>query len=279
MTIRQQISTKQIFTETEKSITAYILERPQDISDMSIRELAQVTYTSAPTVLRVCRKLGFNGFNEFKKALLIELENEKHINENIDVSKPFYQYESPSRIIGSLSSLYKECVEATSAMLNLSELMQLADAMYSAHRIFIYAVGDTQITCRLFANKLIKLNIHPILAAENNQAIEETYNVRKDDIALFVTYKGVNQMLKPCAAVLNHRKIRSGLITCNPKSPLATFCSDIILLPPMEHLDKIATFYSQISIGFVLNVLYSLVYEKDYEQHERHKKVLDSLTL
>ncbi len=81
-----------IFTETEKSVANYILEYPQNISDMSIRDLAQVTCTSTPTILRVCRKLGHEGFKEFKKDLLLELENEKHFFTRVDVSYPFQKY-------------------------------------------------------------------------------------------------------------------------------------------------------------------------------------------
>lgn len=278
MTIRQQAEMQQQFTETEKCVANFILEQPQSISDMSIRDLAQITYTSTPTVLRVCRKLGFDGFKEFKKALLLELENEKHLSAQIDASHPFHKYETPSRIVGTLSSLYKESIESTAALLKLPEVSKVANDIYSANRLFLYAVGDSQITSRLFANKLLKLNIHPILAAENCQEMEETYNLRQDDYALFVTYKGMYQRFVSCAAVLRRRHIRTGLITCNAESQLASLCGTTILLPSTEQISKIATFHSQISIGFTLNVLYSLIYEKDFDQHKQHKDLLDSVS-
>ena len=56
MTIQQAIETEALFTETEKGVTQYILTRPHDVLDMSIRDLAQVTFTSAPTMLWVATK-------------------------------------------------------------------------------------------------------------------------------------------------------------------------------------------------------------------------------
>lgn len=249
MTIRSQIETQNLFTASEKSVANYILERPQSISDMSIHDLAQVTYTSTPTVLRVCRKLGYEGYRQFKKALLLELENEKHLLTQIDASRPFYK-----------------------------EVDGVAQDILTADRFFIYAVGDTRITCSLFANKLLKLNIHPVFATENYQEMEETYNLKKGDYALFVSYKGMNERLADCAAVLKRRGIKTCLITCNAQSPLVPLCSALLLLPDTEKINKIATFHSQISIGFTLNLLYSLIYEKDYEGNKQHKEVLDKVS-
>jgi len=276
MTIRQQIESLRSFTETEKSVANFILERPQDISDISIRDIAKITYTSTPTVLRVCRKLGYDGFKEFKKALLLELENEKHLFTNIDASHPFNKNESPTRIIGALGSLYKQSVESTAALLRSPEVSKIADDIFHANRLFLYAIGDTRITCQLFANKLLKLNKYPVFATENYQEVEETYNLRKDDYALFVTYKGTYPGFVSCAVTLKRRNIKTGLITCNTATPLASLCTTMIQLPNTEQINNIATFHSQISIGFVLNVLYSLIYEKDYEHYAKHKELLDS---
>ena len=276
MTIRQQLESPQIFTETERSVADYIRDFPQNISDMSIQALAQITYTSTPTVLRVCKKLGYDGFKSFKKALLLEIENEKNMKAQIDASRPFRKYETPSRIVGALSSLYADSVQATTAMLQLASLNKIAKDIFAAKRFFLYAVGDTGITCQLFANKLLKVNIYPILATRHNQELQETYNVRPDDYALFVTYKGMNKTLTSCAAALKRRRIRTGLITSNGESPLFRLCTETILLPNAESSSNIGTFYSQVSIGFVLNALYAVIYEIDYERHAQHKDALDA---
>ena len=165
MSIQETLETYDQFTETEKAVTRYILERPGDVLDMKIRDLAQVTYTSAPTVLRVCRKLGFDGYKEFQKELMLELENEKNFSSQVDASRPFRRAETPGRIVGTMTGLYKESIDSTAAMLRLQDMSKVAGQIFHARRIFIYAVGDTQITCRLFANKLLKLNIHPIMSS------------------------------------------------------------------------------------------------------------------
>ncbi len=53
-------------TSNEKDLLNYINSNKFQIYKMSIHEFAQSTYVSTATVLRLCKKLGFNGFNELK---------------------------------------------------------------------------------------------------------------------------------------------------------------------------------------------------------------------
>ena len=54
------------FSKTEKEIAEYITKNHREIVNMSIQELANNTYTSTTTIIRFCKKLGFNGYREFK---------------------------------------------------------------------------------------------------------------------------------------------------------------------------------------------------------------------
>ena len=44
-----------------------------DIKDISVRELASLAYTATSAVTRLCVKLGYKGYNDFKDAYLAEL--------------------------------------------------------------------------------------------------------------------------------------------------------------------------------------------------------------
>lgn len=48
--------------ESEKSIWEYIINHLEDIPRLSSRELARLTYTHPTTVLRLSKKLDFEGF-------------------------------------------------------------------------------------------------------------------------------------------------------------------------------------------------------------------------
>ena len=54
------------FTDREKLIAEYLLSNKKSIISMSAKEIGDVTNTSAPTVVRFSKKIGFDSLNEMK---------------------------------------------------------------------------------------------------------------------------------------------------------------------------------------------------------------------
>ena len=64
MRLLKTLHEQEKFSEVEQSVIKFMLDNPKDIVNMSIRELANKTYTSTATIFRICRKCGFNGYTE-----------------------------------------------------------------------------------------------------------------------------------------------------------------------------------------------------------------------
>ena len=58
---------------SETRVADFILSEPNPISQMSVGELARRVGVSEPTVIRLCRRLGYKGFRDFKDALLTRI--------------------------------------------------------------------------------------------------------------------------------------------------------------------------------------------------------------
>ena len=54
------------FSHSEKEIAHYILNEGEKVLNLSIKELAKKTYTSPATIVRLCHKLGLEGYGDFK---------------------------------------------------------------------------------------------------------------------------------------------------------------------------------------------------------------------
>lgn len=52
-------------TRTEYRVLAHLTEHPLLVGNITVRELAQATFVSTATIMRLCQKLGFSGFSEF----------------------------------------------------------------------------------------------------------------------------------------------------------------------------------------------------------------------
>ncbi|WP_052282284.1 MurR/RpiR family transcriptional regulator [Kluyvera genomosp. 1] len=62
-------------TRAEYRVLAHLTEHPLLVGNITVRQLAQATFVSTATIMRLCQKLGFSGYSEFIwhcKTLLAE---------------------------------------------------------------------------------------------------------------------------------------------------------------------------------------------------------------
>ena len=75
-------------TYQEEAIINYLVEHPDAVDNATANDLADLTYTSASTVVRLCKKIGFKGYPEFKiqwikEQTMIQSENDVDISKDL----------------------------------------------------------------------------------------------------------------------------------------------------------------------------------------------------
>lgn len=69
MLIVDKLALQEKLSEGEKTLAAYILAHGMEIAKYSTRSLAEVTYTSPPTVLRLCKNWAFPALTTSSRTL------------------------------------------------------------------------------------------------------------------------------------------------------------------------------------------------------------------
>ena len=62
----------------EAGVVRFVREQPEEAADLSIHLLAQRTFSSPSTIVRMCHRLGFDGYKEFRRTLQYELAVRGH---------------------------------------------------------------------------------------------------------------------------------------------------------------------------------------------------------
>ncbi|MEJ8306975.1 MurR/RpiR family transcriptional regulator [Saccharibacillus sacchari] len=260
------------FSEAERQIAGYVLERREQVLGMTIAELASAAYASNPTIVRLCRKLGVSGFREFKIVLSSELERSAG-HENVDANKPFGLQESSDTIAHRIAELTQATVREGAELLQGTELDAAAAMLDAARNVYLFGTGDSMVRALSFQGKLLKINR---LVQVSNLMQEQGYhafNASAGDCAVFITYHGRQSGYAEYAATMKKNGVGLIVITANSEGKLAGLCDLVLPLPLSEDpFGKIATFSSQISIDYVLNVLYSCLFNLRYEHHFEMKQ-------
>lgn len=270
MKLLLQLTEMNSFTTNEISIAAYILAQKEQVLPMSIQELARATYTSHSAINRLTHKLGLTGYKEFILRLAREFQQDVHSISNVDANYPFEREQTPIQVAREIAGLMKETIEKNFAFLEDAQLAGAAELLNQAERIFIFALGDSEIRAKSFQNKLIKINKYAVIATELSEWEYHTVNLTQQDCAIFLTYHALSVNDLKAARYFKRRSIPFITITAARGTELAKLSTLCIQVPEDEvkHA-KIGTFSSQIAFEYVLNVIYSCIYKINYVKNQQ----------
>lgn len=276
MSLLNDLAQKRDFTQAEIAIADFILENPDEISNLGIAELARVTYSSNAAIIRMCRKLGISGYKQFRIAFASELEKHRHETYAGDVNYPFARLNGPDAVMKTVAELSGNAIAACYAEIRPQLLANAARQLAKADHIYIYAAGDSYISALMFANMLVKIGIHCVMVNQFNEGLIVTYSASERDAALFVSYSGaIMNALRRDLRVLRTNKCKTILLT---SASGFDGVDQVISVPDKEApVGKTAGYYSQVCIRYVLNCLYGMIYSFNMEKYREHKDQADRL--
>lgn len=138
MSLIQKMKHCNNLTERELDICRYILEHPEQIEEMSSRELGHATFTSAASVTRFCQKIGVKGFPEFKLKLIQELRNGLMEEGDITAAVTMSERENAVTMARKVQQVQAQAAEETQRELSYSQLVRVGRMIAEARAVDFY---------------------------------------------------------------------------------------------------------------------------------------------
>lgn len=272
MSIMTQLEFELEFSESEKEIARYILNHGDDVLSMSVKELAKNTYTSPATIVRLCKKIGLEGYNDFKIKYSAELQYDLHHSNRIDVNFPFEKKDTHPMICHKLASLSEEVIADTIKLIDFEQLEKIVDLLYQSHDIDIYGSGNSLLAAMSFQHKMMRIARNVNLKALHGEQVFLSYNSDEKRIAVIISYSGETHDLIQIAQILKEKKTPIIVLTSIGDNHLSHYADYILNIGSREKIfTKIAPFASQVSMEYLLNVIFSCIFQKDYDQNTQNK--------
>ena len=224
------------FSKTEKEIVDYIIDQGMNIEKMSANEIARNTFTSAPLLVRIAKKLGYSGFNEFKSAYLKELSYMLE-ETDVDASIPFLLSDDLMTITKNLALLEKETIQDTQQLNHHDDLQEAVRLLQKAQVIDVYGVLNHVLLAKHFKTLMMYIG-------KDVQVIDQV----------------TGQKRSACLADESHCAI---IISYSGQTR------------EMLHI-KIGDFASTTSLKYLFDILYAGVFSYDYKKNLETKIVVAS---
>lgn len=255
------------------SIASYILEDRSRILKKSLQEVAQETYTSKASVVRFAKSLGYSGWKEFLKDYLVELNYQNQFKGAVDFNFPFKANSSVEEIAESLRTLAIQSIDDTLENLDKEALVRIVNLMHRANRIVIFCVSPHTYSAQLFKRKMMTIQ-KPVTVVATREMGITARSMNSKDFALIISYSGENQESEPMNVIsyLKENNIPVAAITSSGKNYIRSQIDTVLSITTMESLyNKIATFSTEESLQYLLNLIYSCYFARSYDMHKANK--------
>ncbi|MGL5378473.1 MurR/RpiR family transcriptional regulator [Clostridium sp.] len=253
------------FTAREKLIADYLLKTNKGIISLSAKEIGDITNTSAPTVVRFAKKIGFSSLNEMKLQISLSLSNSEsnsgfeYIDKNLETRD----------IIYGIKNSIDATMEKTVDLVKEDELEAAIELLGKANNIYIFSVGVSGLVGLDFYYKLSRINKRCIAHQDTHLQVTSSILMQEGDVALAISYSGETREVIKCAE--NAKKLGIPVIAMTKASVNNKLesISDITLhIPYVEKSLREGAMSSRISQLAIIDMLFIGMAKENFKDVE-----------
>lgn len=272
MLIRERLERCE-FSNSERVIIDFILKEKMNIQNMTTKDIANATYTSPSTLIRIAHKMNFKGWNELKEAYLKE---EKYLETHfldIDANYPFSNDDTIMSIASKIATLKKEAIDDTLSLVTHDDLQKAVQTIRKASSIYVFAVSNNALITQEFAHNMSRIQKRVTVCSLQGELVYTAMNADPHSCAIIVSYSGETPILKKVINALKINHIPIIGITNIGDNTVSKNADVVLRICTREKLySKIATFSTDVSFEYILDLLYSCVFALHYDQNIQRKK-------
>ncbi|MEY8584754.1 MurR/RpiR family transcriptional regulator [Ligilactobacillus animalis] len=276
LVIRQNYSN---FTPVEKKIADYIFEVGDQILDKSAQEVAQEIGSSSAALVRFSRRLGYDGFSQFKQKLsaayIVHNDDGKYYEEVSDA-------ETPQTIKNKLKVRINHMVETTNNALNDETVAQVAKMIKQKEMIFVFGIGASAIVAQDILQKFSRIGKKVIFLQDTHLFVSALAIHKADAIFIAISMKGETKEVLDLAEIARQMEVPVVAISSREGSKLASLADQLLLsLSGEDYQMRTAATMSLMSQLYVVDILFYMYvsdnFDESYQKLEQTRDVIRML--
>ncbi|HAT7494855.1 TPA: MurR/RpiR family transcriptional regulator [Klebsiella pneumoniae] len=199
----------------EKKVADYILNHSDAIVNYSVSELSDKSKASEATIVRTCKKIGYQGYYHLKIALAKEVIN----------PDKGYPSETDFSDIASLATflLKKQAEDLIQSAQFFDEkiLKRVLTMISECDTLYFFGAGNSNPLAVYGAYKFGQFGIKTIVHVSPEMQLNAAYAMGKRDVAFGISNSGSTNLMLDIFNVVKQRGAKSVCVTNYIKSPLS----------------------------------------------------------
>ena len=256
---------------TEKAIINYILRNPEETSQLTIYKLAEKTFTSPSSIIRLCKKNGYTGYKDFTKELIYEQAIRTNYKEASisDLSRS----DDIEDIVAKVTHKNILSLEETEKLLDYEVIKACVKTIYDCDRLVIFGMGASLIVAKDAQLKFTRINKMSHVSEDWHTQLLHARNMSERDVALVISYSGQTEEMITCAQAAKANGATIISITKVTDSPINRLADYSLYVASNEFSFRSGAMSSRIAQLNIIDILYSgyvnTMYDESFERLEK----------
>jgi DNA-binding MurR/RpiR family transcriptional regulator len=250
-------------TPAGRMIGDYILENPDDVPHLSVRELALRSDTSDASVMRFCKTLGFRGYRDFVVGVSAAFASvSKQESEYTDI-RPGDDLQT---IITNVSLSNCKSIQDTMKIIDPGAVFQAVELLRNASHIEFYGIGASGFVCMDAQQKFSRIGKICFALTDGHSQMTSASLLNKSDVAVLISNSGDTVDILDTLDVAKESGASIVAITRYAKSELARRADVVLNISTPEITIRSGAMGSRIAMLDVIDILFAGVASADYKK-------------
>lgn len=260
MKIRSAYST---LPTAERKVADFILENPARASLMVINEIAEAAGVSVPSVTRLARKLGYNGFLDFRVALASGSSSIESLK-----SDPIRPTDNDEAVIEKMFLASMRAMEDTLKALPKNKLSTLAEKAVRAKRIFVFGTASSEFLARDIAYQFNYMGYDATAVSDSMVMDVLSARFTVDDVFIGISRSGRTKLLLDALKAAKACGTYTAFVSNYIKSPAANIADAFFCTSGVDDMKSITGRESNLTILTLFGSLIVLMARKTAPQQD-----------
>jgi DNA-binding MurR/RpiR family transcriptional regulator len=249
------------FPAAEKKAAEYILKESKNVLHYNITELARRSGVSQAAVVRFCRRIGAEGFADFKLRLshdVFRTSDERFL--------PDLEFESdmePALVVKGIIGGIQRGIARLESSIDISLLNRAVELIRSARMNYIFGIGASGLVAQDLVQKLLRIGFPCSCFQDTDLQITAACNLQKGDAAFIVSYSGETPAMITVSQWARKKGAEVITLTMETENTLRASADIALLVPSLERIYRAGATVSRLTQLAVIDMIYSLLISKD----------------
>ena len=176
------------YTSAERKVATFVLENPQEVTGLTVHQLAEKCGVASSAVIRFCKTIQLQGFAELKIEMARELGSKREEQKNtVPAVEPGSGTEG---VVRKVFQSGMDTLQDTLDKLDFSKIEKMSQILVNAKHIFIFGLGTSSTVVLDAQYRLSQLGLWATACTDILLMGVTGANLEKGDVVLAISHSG-----------------------------------------------------------------------------------------